>query len=495
MRPRAIKAIEIAAGLAFAGGLLKIERRSLAGHLGDSGVAELGRIIRRARVRVGKFDDAEEAVAEAAIAFLDDDGEGANRAAAPDPAVAVAPGKGGKAGPSAERECETQPVRGVPEAVGGELEGAGKEKRTNGARDCDQRLHAPEPAFEEIELPGQRGGKWDRGLHFKKFEIRNSKFEKSAWRMTRMSVQNPRIRIKSAFRAPISSNFEFRISNFPLGQPGEFSCGPICREERQEGHRGVPLTPKGNPLFDRPWLGKQRDFSRTALRSAVRPAKPRLRAAMSRRMARLAGSPTCSRVEGWTLRSVSSCWLPDSFLTVMWRRPLPRGVYSPLKTPQPPGTGVEVQAFRGAGWRCNARGDVAFRNRETGLVKHGGQERDGVADARGFGRETEADALALGEVALVGHPADDLAPEAIMVFVLDAEAPAPGAIGAHEEDFAVAEWAGNEQRDSAFLVAQIRVDGQDLGARAGIAHGGAPVEAGEIFPDVGVGSGVSRPAW
>ena len=119
-------------------------------------------------------------------------------------------------------------------------------------------------------------------------------------------------------------------------------------------------------------------------------------------------------------------------------------------------------------------------DREAGGIEDGGEERDGVAGARGLRGETEADALALGEVALMGHPADDLAPEAVMIFVLDALAPAPCAVGAHEEHLAVAERAGDEQRDAAVVVAQVRVDGEHFRAGARVADGGAPVEAGEI---------------
>ena len=60
--------------------------------------------------------------------------------------------------------------------------------------------------------------------------------------------------------------------------------------------------------------------------------------------------------------------------------------------------------------------------------------------------------LALGHVALVGHPAHHLAPEPIVILVLDPLAPPPGAVGAHEEDLAGPEGPRDQQRQPAELV-------------------------------------------
>ncbi len=114
---------EVTARLALAGGLSEIERRSLARDLGDGGAAEFRRVIRGSRIGVGKFDDAEQPVAEAAVAPLDDDRERAHGRPRPDPAAAIAPGEYGEAAPPANREEAAQPLRRIPEPVGGELQG------------------------------------------------------------------------------------------------------------------------------------------------------------------------------------------------------------------------------------------------------------------------------------------------------------------------------------------------------------------------------------
>jgi len=54
-------------------------------------------------------------------------------------------------------------------------------------------------------------------------------------------------------------------------------------------------------------------------------------------------------------------------------------------------------------------GDGSLVNRKTGFVQHGALEEDGVAGLRGFRAVTQADAVLPGKVALMGHPADNLA--------------------------------------------------------------------------------------
>ena len=59
-------------------------------------------------------------------------------------------------------------------------------------------------------------------------------------------------------------------------------------------------------------------------------------------------------------------------------------------------------------------------------------------------RVIEAHGFALGHVPLIGHPPHDLTPEAIVILVFDALAPAPRSIGAHEEHLAGAERARDD---------------------------------------------------
>ena len=85
-------------------------------------------------------------------------------------------------------------------------------------------------------------------------------------------------------------------------------------------------------------------------------------------------------------------------------------------------------------------------------------------------------------MALVGHPADDLPPEAVMKFVLHAPPPAPGAVGAEKEHLARAGGTGHEQGHAAKVVAQGGMDGEDFRAGPAFFDGGGPEEAGQLFP-------------
>ena len=64
-----------------------------------------------------------------------------------------------------------------------------------------------------------------------------------------------------------------------------------------------------------------------------------------------------------------------------------------------------------------------------------------LPDLRLIGDVIQPHRFALGHVPLIGHPADHLAPEAIVILVLDPLAPAPGAVGPHEQHLAGAEGA------------------------------------------------------
>ncbi len=115
-----------------------------------------------------------------------------------------------------------------------------------------------------------------------------------------------------------------------------------------------------------------------------------------------------------------------------------------------------------------------------------GIEGDGLMKLRLIGRIIHAHGFALGHVALVGHPADDLAPETIVIFVFNTFAPTPGAVGAHEENFAYAIGARDEEREATEFVGDVFMDAEDFGAGFGANDRGIPLEAGKIFPDFGV---------
>jgi hypothetical protein len=105
---------------------------------------------------------------------------------------------------------------------------------------------------------------------------------------------------------------------------------------------------------------------------------------------------------------------------------------------------------------------------------------------RAFWIEKHAHAFAGSHVALVGHPASDLAPEAVVVEVFHAAAPTPCRVDAHEEHLAVTGGFCDQQRRRSELAAAIAVDGEDLGTGFGFDDRGVPMEAGKLSPDFGV---------
>ena len=144
---------------------------------------------------------------------------------------------------------------------------------------------------------------------------------------------------------------------------------------------------------------------------------------------------------------------------------------------------LELDALGAAVGRGEIHGHGALLERRAVRVEGVGVEGDGRAGLGPLGVEEEADALAGGHVPLIGHPAGDLAPEAVVIEILDAAPPAPGGVDAHEEDLAAAGGLGDEQRDGAVFPAAVAVDGEDFRAALGLDDGGVPVEAGEASPD------------
>src|SRR5260221_14034380 len=84
---------------------------------------------------------------------------------------------------------------------------------------------------------------------------------------------------------------------------------------------------------------------------------------------------------------------------------------------------------------------------------------------------------------LGGHPANDLAPKAIMKLILDASAPTPGAVGAHKEHFATACGTRGQQGHPAGGVAKRRMDRKNIRTGTALFHGGRPIKTGELFPE------------
>ena len=152
--------------------------------------------------------------------------------------------------------------------------------------------------------------------------------------------------------------------------------------------------------------------------------------------------------------------------------------------------GGELDGFLGAAGGGEGDGDLAFGDGDAEGSEDRGIEADFIAAFGGFWGVEEADAFVLGEVALVSHPANDLAPEAIVVGVFDAATPAPSGIGAHVEDLAIASGAGDEEGESTAGGSSGFVNGEDFGAWFGFDDWGVPIEAGEGAPDGLVGGGV-----
>src|SRR5262245_43930025 len=93
--------------------------------------------------------------------------------------------------------------------------------------------------------------------------------------------------------------------------------------------------------------------------------------------------------------------------------------------------------------RCgDASQHVAARQRLTASFHDIALEDDRLAGLRLLRRIVEPHRLALRHVPLVGHPADDLAPETIMIFVFNPFPPPPGSVGSHKQHFSRPECAG-----------------------------------------------------
>src|SRR5689334_11222407 len=95
-------------------------------------------------------------------------------------------------------------------------------------------------------------------------------------------------------------------------------------------------------------------------------------------------------------------------------------------------------------------------------------------------------------MSLVGHPAHDLPPKAIVISVLDALAPAPRGIGAHVEYLAIAGVARDEQRDAPVLVARSFVDSEHFRAGPRLDYRGVPIKPRQPTPHSLVGGGIGR---
>ncbi len=147
--------------------------------------------------------------------------------------------------------------------------------------------------------------------------------------------------------------------------------------------------------------------------------------------------------------------------------PCARQVHLEAPAEGTPGGGVflEFDALGASVGRGQIDGDGAFFEWRAVGIEGIGIEGDGGAGFRAFRGEEQAHALAGGHVPLIGHPAGDLAPEPIVIEILDAAAPAPGGIDAHEEHLAAARGFGDEQRDRAEFAAAVAVDGEHFRRR------------------------------
>ena len=148
--------------------------------------------------------------------------------------------------------------------------------------------------------------------------------------------------------------------------------------------------------------------------------------------------------------------------------------------------GLELDAGRFSGGLGQFEGDGPFLEGGAVGIEDVGGEGDFVAGFGTLGGEVEADALVGGDVALVGHPARHLAPEAIVIKVFHPATPTPGGVVAEEEDLAASDPVSDEKGNAAVFVAAVGVDGENVGAGLGADDGGVPEEAGKGGPDGGV---------
>ncbi len=72
-------------------------------------------------------------------------------------------------------------------------------------------------------------------------------------------------------------------------------------------------------------------------------------------------------------------------------------------------------------------------------------QRQGLAHLGLIRRVVQPHGFPFDHVSLIRHPADDLAPEPVVVLVFDSLAPTPGTVGSHEKHLARAESAGDQQ--------------------------------------------------
>ena len=134
----------------------------------------------------------------------------------------------------------------------------------------------------------------------------------------------------------------------------------------------------------------------------------------------------------------------------------------------------------------DSRGHFAPGKRLAALLHHVGVQVERLIQLGLIRHVIQPHRLALGHVSLIGHPAHHLAPEAIVVLVFHALAPAPGPVCAHEKHLARAERAGDQKRKPAELVADILVNAQNVGAGLGAKHRRVPLEARKSLPHLGI---------
>ncbi len=168
------------------------------------------------------------------------------------------------------------------------------------------------------------------------------------------------------------------------------------------------------------------------------------------------------------------------------------GLEAPLEHSPSAGHGGEFHPLDSPRRSPDARDDVSFFNGESARIKNRRHEKNGVA-IRGFLRaERQANALAFGKMPLVRHPARHLAPESVVILILNSPPPAPCAIRAHKKDFTAAAGPGNENRHTSRFTAQGRVNREHLRAWTASLYGGRPVESRQIFPDRGICGRIRR---
>ena len=149
-------------------------------------------------------------------------------------------------------------------------------------------------------------------------------------------------------------------------------------------------------------------------------------------------------------------------------------------------TACEFDRLRFARWGFDAGSDVSLGQGFAAGLHDVGSQGQCLSDARSVGRKIEPHRFAFGHVALVSHPADDLAPEPIVVLVLDPFSPSPNAVGAHEEDFACPEGFGCQKSHASLFSRRRFVDGQDFDSRLGSRDGRVPLKARQVHPDIDV---------